>query len=266
MSQLYEVFANPFFAYASIGIFALSALLFLRFRKQLSLRIHTILLLAVAAVMGLAPVINLFFTFIVHNECDRLGYLFSIFFAHAIALLGFSLLPFGLAIVILYLGLNFHFLEKNISAWKNSGRIAGSLLSTYRWQTAPEVVILNLPDNFQGAYMFRSFDAQSEFAEALHVRGVVTGPVTETLKYNMIGTSDSVVVEKLSPEDLKVTFAQWGNWWWRNGKGADNYSTLDYNISIDEWSHSYTIHFRKKTPGAVYLYQCSDHWYVVKDF
>jgi hypothetical protein len=266
-AKLYHLFERPFAAYGLVILFALLLLLFIRFRNYISIRFRAQFLLLITSVLSLAPVINLFFTYIVHNECDRLGYLYAVFFSHFIVLFSFSLLPYSLVVFVLYLGLNVHFLKKNVWAWKTSGEVVSHLIDTYKFETAPVVYILNLPDNCNGAYMFRSFRPESELKEALKVRGRSTGRIVDILYYNLNSTNDSVKVEVLSDHELKVEFAQWGNWWWAGGIGADNYSNDEFSIDIEKnWRHFYVLNFKKKTAGAVYIYQCGDSWRQVKGF
>ncbi len=266
VSKLYHIFETPGFAYGAVVFYAAILLLFVFFKRHLSNRVQTIFLMGVCSVMCLAPVINLFFTYIVRNEGDRLGYLFAMFFSHSLSLLVFSILPYGAFLLAIYFGLNFNFLQKNVTAWKNAGQVEEHLLKTFTFQNAPCVFILNLPDNYSGAYMFRSFDGASEMKDALQVRGMYTNRVVETLKYNMRTIGDSVKVQRLSDHELKITFAQEGNWWWRDGIGAANYKNDEYAINIDEWNFSYVIDFKKKIPGTVYLYQCGDNWRQVDNF
>ena len=116
--------------------------------------------------------------------------------------------------------------------------------------------------------MFRASAPDNFFARTIALK---TGKdfekkVSEILEYNMMTLSDSVTVEKISDSELKVTFAQWGNWWWSNGIGASDYSTPEYDVKIDEWSHSYLLSFKNKPANAVYLYQCGEHWRELKEF
>src|ERR1019366_7983663 len=90
MSKLYALFETPYFAYGTIAFFVLIFFLFIRFRRHFSTRMQTAFLWLACSVMALAPVINLYFTSIVHNECDRLGYFFAVFLSQSISLFAFS--------------------------------------------------------------------------------------------------------------------------------------------------------------------------------
>ncbi|MDB5280978.1 MAG: hypothetical protein JWO06_53 [Bacteroidota bacterium] len=260
MNKIYVLFETSDFAYGSLVFFAVIIIAFIFYRDGLSKRVQTGLLMLGCAVMALAPVLNLFFTSIVHNECDRLGYFFGVFFSQALVVMAFSFLPYGAGIVLVYLGINVFFLNKNVTSWKNAGQVEENLLKTYKWQKSPKVFILNLPDNLDGAYMYRSDDTSSGIKDALLIRGIVCDTVEELLKYNMLSVTDSVTIKKLAPNELQVTLAQWGNWWWKNGKGATSYSNKRYDIRVDEWGHSFTVKFKSQSSPAVYLYQCGKQW------
>ena len=160
------------------------------------------------------------------------------------------------------------FLYINTESWKNSNTINQSLTSSFKWFDAPKIYLLNLPDNFKGAYMFRASAPDNSFVKTLTLRGnpAVESKTSQVMNYNMNLTSDSVTVEKISENELKVTFAQGGNWWWNEGIGARDYSTKEYDVKIDESSSSYLLKLKRKEPNAVYLYQCGGHWRVVENF
>ena len=102
------------------------------------------------------PVLNLYFYSLQHIENDRYGYLASLF---GLMLLTFFLfqLPKFLRYILLttYLTAAIFLLIQTNQIWKESTEVFYSLLADYRWQDAENVVILNVPDNYQGAYLFR---------------------------------------------------------------------------------------------------------------
>jgi hypothetical protein len=167
-----------------------------------------------------------------------------------------------------YLFFSVQFLHVNTQAWASNKVIQTSLLQSFSAEKADHIYLLNVPDNFNGSYMFRSFAPDNSFAETLWLKeGMDIRPkVTQVLSYNMIKLNDGVSVEVVDSNSLKVTFNQWGNWWWQGGIGAANYSTADFTVVIDEWSHSYTISFKTKKSNAVYLYQDGGIWKKVGGF
>ncbi len=219
--------------------------------------------------IGLAPVINLFFSYILYNEGDRFSYFASLFFFPFLLLSLHALMPKWKYIFIAgYLFFSVKFLRFNTESFHNSGKIVRSLIEDFKWNDMQRIYILNIPDNFRGAYTYRSFGNSSSFAETLKLmqKADVVDKTVEILHYNVATPNDSVFVEIIDEATLKLTFAQWGNWFWKDGIGALSYKTSDYKVEIDEWGHSYNITFYKKPLDAVYLYEVRGKWKEVKGF
>jgi hypothetical protein len=264
---LYLLFQSKVLLFMAAGSLAALAVVFLY--RRLSVSFRAVIFLTLCFALALAPILNLYFTSIVNVEGDRFSYLASVFAAQLVSFLVLSLFNHvGWVILFVYLFFNCQFLKTNTESWKNNCTVRKSLLQNFQHVNAPHIFILNLPDNYKGTYMFRTFAPDNSFAETykLMYGKDFEQRTTQVLSYNMISLTDSVTVEKISDNELKVTFAQWGNWWWTAGKGADSYSTEMYSVLIDEWSHSYNIQFKTKIPGAVYLYQCGGEWRQVVNF
>ncbi|MCB0634298.1 MAG: hypothetical protein KDD15_31415, partial [Lewinella sp.] len=68
---------------------------------------------------------------------------------------------------------------------------------------------------------------------------------------------DGVVVINDST-GLKVTFNQWGNWWWRRGIGASSYR--DSAFIFHNEGHDYRLEWRERPGQARILYQDGVAW------
>jgi hypothetical protein len=266
---LYSYFEKEKFGWLLFSVFALFAMLFIVFHKKLNPKFRIAFILFGIFFIALLPILNLFFSYIVNVEGDRFTYFASIFAYQLIALLSVLLFrKWGWILMVVVLFFNTKFLLLNTRSWGSSKLIQQSLIKDFRWYKAPKIFLLNIPDNFKGTYMYRSFPPDNSFAETLSIiRGDdIESKTTGILEYNMSSASDSVKVEKISDNELKVGFAQQGNWWWNNGIGGSSYSTDDFAVKIDEWNSGYNLTFKRKTPNAVYLYQCGGEWREVKDF
>ncbi|GIV34918.1 MAG: hypothetical protein KatS3mg031_2453 [Chitinophagales bacterium] len=214
--------------------------------------------------IGLSPVLNLYFTDVVLIEGDRLGYFASAFFYPFIVLCVWTFLPrIKYVLLLLVVGVSAWCLNRNTSSWAHGAKITSSLTESFRWYNAPHIYILNLPDNFNGAYMFRSFDGTSALAEHLLLkkRKDLRGKITEIVNYNMVTPFDSVRAEALSEKALRVELAQWGNWFWRNGIGATAYRGNGFEFIPDEWLHAYTLEFDSVPDSDIrIIYQCGAAW------
>lgn len=231
-----------------------------RFR-QADRRAQLFWVFGLATFLALIPVLNLYFNYLLHIENDRYGYLAALFFYPAwMALL--SRLPrtlfltLAFAYVLIALGL----LQRTNQYWAQSTEVYYALLDGFQASGRDTCYLLNLPDNLQGAPMFRDFSGNDRaFADALQYvkRRPYRGNLEEVVQYNMALPSDGVQVEPDST-GLKVTFNQWGNWWWRRGIGASSYRDSTY-IFYNE-GHHYRLEWRTPPENALILYQDGSQW------
>jgi len=264
---LYLLFEKEKFAFLLAIFLCLVAVVFVVRQKQLPKKLTIIGILFSMFVLALLPILNLYFSSIVNVEGDRFSYFASVFAGQLVAFSLMSLLNgFGWIPIALFLFFSVKYLQINTESWQHNRDINFSLCEKFRWYDAPHIYLLNVPDNFNGTYMFRSFAPDNSFAETLALKygKDVESKTTEIFEYNMTQSQDSVWVEKISDTELKVSFAQSGNWWWSKGIGGSNYATENYETRID--GGSYFITFKKKIAGAVYLYQCGGEWLEVKGF
>ncbi|HWB63869.1 MAG TPA: hypothetical protein VG603_10190 [Chitinophagales bacterium] len=266
---LYNCLVNPVFANTAFGfcVIVMAVLLMVPYRLKPLHRAGFLLFIMFLA--GTITTLNLFFTYIVNVEGDRLTYLASVFILMLVSYVVWQLPKmFSVLILVCFLFFSIKFLHYNIESWRCNQQISDSLIDDFKCDPGVNVCLLNIPDNYRGTYMFRSHLDETVFADALYLkRGIdMRTQIQQVLLYNMNALSDSVLVESAGANALKITFAQWGNWWWWYGKGAQNYSTKDYNVVIDGMAHSYVITFRNTLPDTKYLYQCGGEWREVKGF
>lgn len=259
--KIFSSFDNPLVLYILLLIllcFLVEAIF--RFR-QLSAKSQLSLFFLFAFFAALVPVINLYFNYLLLIENDRYGYLASMFFGLFLALL-FSSCPNWLrySLTALFIFLSAATLTKTNRFWKESTTVYRGLLQSFDWYDAKKVYLLNLPDNLKGAVMFRDFTGSTAFDHALKFvkRQPFQGEIREVAQYNLTRPSNGVKVEQDSMNHLKVSFLQYGNWWWRKGQGAGSYDTVDYQFS-NQGDH-YILDLKKPEEDAVYLYQVGDKW------
>lgn len=221
--------------------------------------------IAAAAVLmffiALTPVITLYMVTLLHVENDRYGYLASMFLCMAIAI-GFSAFPrrifYGLC--GLYLLVSAYYLRQNNGYWAESTGLYYSLLEDFRWYDRDTVIILNIPDNCEGAYVYRIIDSPSGFQEALGLirRKPYTGRMVEVAQYNMIQAGDGVHVDRDSTGRLTVSFNQGGNWYWRKGIGASDYDNDLYKVHFE--GYFYQLDWKNLPEKAAVIYQEGGKW------
>ncbi len=226
------------------------------------------LLLILLFILALAPAINLYFNYLLHIENDRYGYLASVFFFLALSgTLAALPRPVYYPLAVGFIVISSLLLWRTNQYWATSTKIYYSLLEGFNWYGAPMVYLLNLPDNYQGAVLFRDYSGQGQsFPDALKYikRQPYEGKLFEVAQYNMAKPENGVSVQRDTTGQIKVEFLQWGTWWWRNGIGmGGGYETEAYSVT----SHGkfYLLDFKEQlAEEAVFLYQIGGEWQVLK--
>lgn len=245
----------------SLGIFILAFVFYGKLAARLKLSAMSLLFFLIS----LTLVINLYFSFLLHNENDRYGYLPSMFFWFFIVVL-LSQLPRWLyfSLSVLLICTSVLLLWRTTNWWKEQGEVFTGLANDFRWYNKNEVVILNVPDNYNGINMYRIYNAPSGFIEALgfYRKQKFTGTMYEVVQYNMMTPEEGVDVKIDSANALTVTLNQWGSWWWRSGLGASDYETDRIAVHFEE--NQYHLRFKKLSPDAVIIYQQGKYWKELK--
>lgn len=261
-NAVYSVVQNNILIYVSACCYAMALLFFLMRFKTLKASLQFAGIILICCALALSPVLKLYFYTIQFIESDRLNYFASIFFCLFLAfIIHHAKLFVKIVFYSLFLFLSFHALHRNINAWQGSAQIQTHLEHTFPDCESKRIFILNDIDNFNGAPVYRDDKFETKFDDALELKlHKQCNNIISVLQYNMTSRTDSVMVEIISPTTLKITFAQWGNWWWQNGIGASDYETSDLSVKIDTLSHSYILEIKNKKADDVYLYQCGSNW------
>lgn len=214
-----------------------------QWRKNYSSAINLSVLLFTLFALSLLPVLNLYFTYMVSVEGDRLSYLAS-FFAYAVLalaltdLFGKAALPLGILFILF---LQKPLLDQNIQAWAQNATVHQQLINNFPSSSADTILVLSSPDNFRGTYMLRDEPAGNILETELHLRNRISKNqrVIQVLGFNMIDSADVVNATLESGGDIKVSFGQYGNWWWMKGIGAADYENKMYSVRVGEWGEYY---------------------------
>lgn len=257
--------SNGFATGMLIAVLLIGGYVGVRYFRRYERREQTTWVLSLMSLIALLPVLNLYFNYLLHIENDRYGYLAAAFFYPALVAL-LSKLPRGWfrLVLISYVIVSLVLLWRTNRYWTESTVVYRSLLSDFAAYDRDTVYLLNLPDNLQGAPMFRDYSGQDRaFADALrYVAGKdYQGTWQEVVQYNMVRPQDGVEVA-IDSAGIQVTFLQWGNWWWRRGIGASDYRDSTYRF--DNAGHHYRLDWRRTPRDAAVLYQVGDQWREVR--
>lgn len=265
-NYLYTTIENHHYRVLFICVFAVLLFAVAWYQKNVGAK----LLLALFAIsfIALFPVLNLYFPSWINIQADRLGYFGSMFLYSFLAVLVITAFrKFGFVLLSVFLCMEIYALHQNTNSWKQAGTIMEQLENNFPTDTTKHYYLLNLPDNYQGAYMFRCL-GDSKFASTLKLKTQVdrTSQITEVLSYNLLQPTDLVKVTIVDSLKLKVELSNAGSWWWRYTVGANDYEDENVNVDIDDGGHFYTVSFKKKKEEDVFLYQAGGEWREVKSF
>lgn len=212
--------------------------------------------------IALLPVANLYVPWLLHCENDRYGYFASLFFYHGLVVL-LCFLPKYLRypVLVAAVGISIFYLQKITNYWQQNAGVVNGLLDDFRWEDAPEIYVLAMPENLKGTPVFKDFSNENlMLRHALkYGRGKeIKGNVFQIANFNLAGPDDGVTVTSDSTNHFKVQFDQWGNWWWRNGIGTGSYETEKYEFkSLPRGSE---VWVKKPKEGAAFIYSKGSTW------
>ncbi|MEN0045536.1 MAG: hypothetical protein AAF806_00615 [Bacteroidota bacterium] len=251
------------FLFVLFGLTGLAVKKWKNIRPEWKLMILTFLWSGIA----LLPVLNLYFQTSLAIENDRYGYLAWAFFASFFVLLLYQFFPRYLFVsfFLVYAGFHIHFNQKTIHWIAQSTKIQYKLLKDFDYHEHSEIYLLGFVENLKGAYIFRDFTKDNRaFVDALKYikRDAPRSKIYEVAQFNMVNPKDSLKATIDSVGRIQLTFAQWGNWWWRGGIGASSYETEKLKVEVKDLMLYITL--KNPTEDALFLYQVGDHWQELK--
>lgn len=219
-------------------------------RKRLSV---ALLLLALAFIF-LLPVLNMYFAYLNSVENDRLSYIAS-FFIYASLIVAISF--FGKNVLVLFTTLfvacNLYFLIPNINNWQKASMVQNNFVDSFKWQNADNLFFLNVPCYYNGVYVFRN---KSRVYRALFMlKDIdVKEKINHVSWYNMSSLNDSVIIEQIADNKLRVVLSNWNNWYWLNNQGAGSYENEKYKVEYFDNLHVYEVTFKNLDANDKVLY------------
>ncbi|MFN8237375.1 MAG: hypothetical protein U0T77_04330 [Chitinophagales bacterium] len=211
----------------------------------------------------LLPVLNLDTSFNFEIQSDRYGYIASVFFYPLLVFILYRLFDKSLFSVIILLEVvcSLYFVVHNVQLWNKAGEITMDLVKNYPLQNNQKAYVLNLPDNYAGAYMLRN-----GFTRALslvHHKDYLSS-AEETAAVNIFSKEKETITTKLNDSTYYVKCDKPGKWYMYRGLGAVDYEKENYKVDFDEWNTAYTLIIKKAPKDTTYLLQCEgDKWRII---
>lgn len=208
----------------------------------------------------LTPVLTLFFSTLLLIENDRYGYFPSAFLMFGLAL-GLSYLPKRLFYfsAVAYILFSFFLLLKTNRMWYHAENVRHNLVENFHWWEGGNIIFLNVPDNIKGVYIYRAASDTSGLVESIEIvrQRKIKARTFDAAQYNLTSINDGVSVKMPSRDTAIVTLNQWGNWWWRGGKGASDYENEVYKVQFDYngCGNCYRLILKDTTKKHTLIYQ-----------
>lgn len=223
-----------------------------------------LVLFVLSYVWMLVPVLNLDQSFNFEIQSDRYGYIASVFFYPLLMLVGYLLLHRILFYIFcaFQLTVSIVLLIHSVHLWHRAGDISMSLIRNYPLQPSQKAYLVNLPDNYDGAYMFRN--GFNEGLSVVHHKDYKNSAATIAW-VNIFTKGNESVVEKLNDSTYYVKCIHDGKWYYYLGHGAIDYQNENYRVDFDEWNTAYTWTLTSMPADTSYVLQCYGEQWKIAD-
>ncbi len=242
-----------------VGITAVGGLLFHRLKPAFRAPV----LLSILCLLSFIIIIPLWYNESTKFSNDRYFYLPSIFQFQVLASVA-AFLPskkIRLFSVFLFCGLMVFVTAVLVMKARNSGKVFHGIIQHYSWQNADTVLLLNLPNNYDGIGIIPANDPGNFVNHVAVFTGKkIQGEVFEVSSYNMQNLWYGAHVIVSDSLHVRVILNQWGSWWWFKSFGATNYSNDFFSVEMTDPGHEYLLTFKRKPENAVLLFQQGEYW------
>jgi len=219
--------------------------------------------------MGIFPIVNLFFMYVIQHENDRYSYFAMPFFCIAIVSILYKLkfVP-RYTILTLYLIIHMVLLSSMVKNARFAGEGCKALLENFPCERAEgkRVYFLAIPDNFNGMYMYRDFgEYTTSFKESMDL---LYDPTCENVDYRTVAQynfkypSDIINAYFETEDRVRVFIGQNGTWFWKDGIGLSDYETENFKVVNKGWY--FTVTFKDLSVKPLLLYPHGGEWKILE--
>lgn len=197
---------------------------------------------------------------------DRYTYFANafVFMILAMIVLRFKNIYVAYGVFFIYGLLNLYFTVMVNKYWQQSDVINTSLLNNLPETGNKTVLLLNIPENMNGAPMIGA-QKEGEFKtmHEVYTGAPLNNKIYDVASYNMTADTDGVYVIVVNDSTVDVALSQWGSWWWYEGQGAKDYETEDYIVKMKNPSRWYELTLKQPAQEYALLYNVGYKWKVV---
>ena len=236
--------------------------------KRISKKLQFIILNVILFFIALAPVVNLYFMWLLGYENDRYGYFSSAFLIAAILGLIWCIPVKAIKNVglVTYVGCCGYLFIQMITRANDAGQATNELLQSYPiGKEGEQAFILGIPDNYHGLYLFRDYtDDALSFKESLTMfyNMEATSEIIDVAQFNQMTPIDGMNATIVGDSLINVGFDQYGNWFWRTGIGMSNYETDEFLVEIK--SGYYQLKLKNPNARQRFLFPKQGKWQTLR--
>lgn len=248
-------------------LLAIASLLLFMFQKSKHKLLSKLVLTGTLGfVIGLLPILNLFFVWIGWYENDRYSYYAAPHLYLAISALFIIIFKkkYGIAWLV-FVFINSFFLSKMIGSVKSAGKLTNELSASFDFYDHDHVVLLCTPENTAGVLVFRDYsDVGITLNESLDWlgKGLYQGNMTNLVQWNPTTEIDSLNVKIIAPNMVQVDIASWGTWFWRKGAGLSNFENEHYKVINN--GLSFTVEAKDTIRDRIFIFNKGIEWKSIK--
>jgi hypothetical protein len=238
-------------------------ILVLLFKTERRIIISWLLIFA----LTLFPTVSLWLNYITWFENDRHIYIASAFFFSILVFVGFKILKknFGVFVIfyVLLLGSTTFYLN---TLWAKSAEITNHLATTLKGNTTQPIILLNTPDSYKGAHMFRTYSVESSVMWQGNIlyHNKINSQCFDAVRYIYSEKDKPFIVKQISNDTLLINLELHGGWInavYDNSSNKNSFFKVIYSPD-KSWEYRVIIIDRKVNP-ILYLFNGKD-WEEVK--
>lgn len=163
-----------------------------------------------------------------------------------------------------YADFNLYFSIEVNTSWIESNVINTNLLRNLPAPGNKTVLLLNIPENMNGAPMIGSSpEGAFKMMKEVYTDTLVANMIYDVASYNMNADYNGAHVTVLNDSVIKVVLNHGGTWWWYDGHGAVSYETPDYKTDFKTVGMRYDITLKRPAANYLILYSVGDKWKAV---
>lgn len=151
-------------------------------------------------------------------------------------------------------------LEVN-TAWIDSDKINRSLLHSLPAPGNRIVLLLNIPENMNGAPMIGAQpEGNFKMMREIYTDSIIPNPIYDVASYNMFADYNGAHVFVLNDSTVNVVINHVGTWWWYAGHGAATYENTEYRADFDKVPLGYQLTLKHPAGRYMMLYSVGGQW------